>query len=269
MLLSFALALLAQQVAGIEVQGNCNLPEIVPIQEFTIQKPLAAVKRVLANDYGVSTQNADNTVQFNTAITECQGVKGGCMVTMNTGVYMFTTMPAEVKFENLEDFTFDGNNSTLVFSGWPDIAWSRNILINKVNRGQWINFNFDWDWNTYPLATKVDIVAADNASWTFRFQDIAPYTTLSNAEFLKTLWTSPTVNRMKSMHIWDEATQSMGALRQIEYFDIGAKATWVNSDAWGGVVTITWAQPYPFSAGPVVRTFFGLKLTVTRWGPRT
>jgi hypothetical protein len=252
MLGKLLIALAATQVFGIEIQGNCNLPEITPIQEFTIQKPLVAVKRVVANDYGVNAGNADNTVQLNQAITQCQGVKGGCMVTLNQGVYMFKTIPVEVKFENLEDFTFDGNNSTLVFNGYPDIAWSRNILIEKVTRGQWINFNFDWDWNTYPLATKVDIISADNNSWTFKFHDISPITTLPNAEFSKDLWTSQQVNKLKSMHIWNEETQSMGALGTIEFFNLGSAATWVNSDAWGGVVTITWPTNYPFSQLPVV-----------------
>ena len=101
--------------------STCTQPNITNVDEFQIQKPISRGKIISVNDNGASPFLADNTPYFQKAIDQCKNVFGGCTITMTPATYRFAGN-VHVGFEDLTDFTFDGQGSTLLFSGYQYIV---------------------------------------------------------------------------------------------------------------------------------------------------
>jgi hypothetical protein len=114
-----------------QLQGlasTCTPPNITNVDEFDVKKPVARGIVISVNDHGASPFHLDNTPYFQKAINACQNVLGGCTVTMNPAIYKFAGV-VPLEFEDLTDFTFDGQGGTLMFRDYPLIV--RTCIFRK------------------------------------------------------------------------------------------------------------------------------------------
>jgi hypothetical protein len=119
--------------------------------------------------------------------------------------------------------------------------------VDRVHRGLWINFNVDWDWDLYPLGTIADCISVNLTTWVFQFRDFSGYTTVDKQYFLDRLWQSKHKEHIKSLHIYDEETESVGAINTWEFFTVGEFASNVTSDVETMTVTINFATENTYS----------------------
>jgi len=122
--------------------------------EFHIDPPRATSGKILnAADYGVHPETPDNIPALNAALADCRKLNAAKLI-LPHGVYRFNSEPSVV-FQDLSDFEFDGNGSTLVF------LKNKNAMLEIVacQRVRLTNFNLDWDWAKDPLASVVKVEA--------------------------------------------------------------------------------------------------------------
>ena len=121
-----------------------------------------------------SPDSDKNLVAFKKALDECRTSRAS-KLTIPKGVYRFTSGNT-IKFEELSDFTFDGQGSTFIFD---QIKGGAGLQINKCTRTVFTNFNMDWDWNKDPLGWVGRIIRTtpDKSSFEMRFDTLAPLDT--------------------------------------------------------------------------------------------
>ncbi|MBI4978089.1 MAG: right-handed parallel beta-helix repeat-containing protein [Spirochaetes bacterium] len=135
---------------------------------FSIDLPrLKTGSSLSVADCGASTELADNSEAFKTAIARC-AAEGISQLTVPPGVYRFTS-DAPLSFKKLTDFELDGRGSTFQFFK------KRNALIEITDceRVRFKDLIIDWDWEKAPLASRVTVEESDpvSKSTMLRFND--------------------------------------------------------------------------------------------------
>lgn len=134
---------------------------------FEIELPRATGGAIVnAADFGLSSTTSNNAAAINRALAECRRV-GASRLVLPKGVW-FCHDATGVKIDGLEDFTFDGGGSMLVFYRppkfkvgvrWGDGACTSSIIISGCRRTVVENLFVDWNWDVEPLATWARISA--------------------------------------------------------------------------------------------------------------
>lgn len=137
-------------------------------REFTVTLPQPA-KAVVVNaaEFGITENTANLATELNKVIVHCKKV-GASKLVLNRGNYRVTeSLP--IIFDGLKDFEFDAQGSTFVYRKEA----GENMRVVNCERVLFNNFNFDWDWETDPLASLVEVVgtgvAGENPYLEFKF----------------------------------------------------------------------------------------------------
>ena len=171
-------------------------------KEFEVDMPRPAKTLVVnAHDFGLSESSTENHIAIRKAIEHCKKV-GASKLTMKKGVYKcFGEDAGAFKFVGFKDFTFDGNGSTFIFRRVKPVE---SFWIDGCQRIRFYNFDIDWDWETDPLASIVQIIGAGEENGK-RYFDLA-FTEFEND-------THPRYNkyiRFASMSPYDPVKKAVG-----------------------------------------------------------
>ena len=147
------------------VLSDENLPK--GAKEFRVELPLKkSGKSVNAADFGL-TENIENAATvINNAVAYAKKI-GADKVVLPKGVYKCFDS-ATIKIDGMENFTLDGNGSTLIYRrrSVPNETpqWSKNfkrlgsnVTISDCLRVKVCNLKFDWDWKNDPLGAYVKV----------------------------------------------------------------------------------------------------------------
>lgn len=119
--------------------------------KFYIQRPKSEkLNKVNASLFGLSEENEDNYAAFQSALDYCAENPGTNLV-IDKGTYCFTSSEMLV-LSHASDIYIDGSDATFVFS-----SEGYKISIQNSDCIEISNLNFDWDWETDPLASVVKI----------------------------------------------------------------------------------------------------------------
>ena len=129
-----------------------KLPEGAPDFNIDLPRPQKE-KTVNAADFGLDEQTESAATAINAAIAHCKK-SGASKLVLPQGIYKCYENKA-VDIADMSDFTFDGNGATLVFRKDADVC---NMRIARTQRVRICNVNFDYDWQTQPLAAIVELV---------------------------------------------------------------------------------------------------------------
>ncbi len=122
--------------------------------DFTIEEP--SVKKgivVDAADFGMSEDVEDNSVPLSAALKHCKEVDASKLI-VKKGKYKFFAPASGVEMLDFKDFVFDANNSTFIYRK----DRNPNFRIENCSRVRIENLKMDWDWETQPLASIVEVV---------------------------------------------------------------------------------------------------------------
>ncbi len=171
-------------------------------KEFEVDMPRPAKTLVVnAHDFGLSESSTENHIALRNAIEHCRKV-GASKLTMKKGVYKcFGEDAGAFNFIGFKDFTFDGGGSTFIFRRVKPVS---SFWIDGCQRIRFYNFDIDWDWETDPLASIVQITGAGEENGK-RYFDLA-FTEFEND-------THPLYNkyiRFASMSPYDPVKKAVG-----------------------------------------------------------
>ena len=164
-------------------------------KEFTVVLPKPAKELVVnAADFGITEHTTNLATELNKVIVHCKQI-GASKLVLNRGNYRVTeNFP--IVFDGLKDFEFDAQDSTFIYRK----ETGDNMQVINCERVLFGNFNFDWDWETDPLASLVEIVGVNAAGQ-------KPYVDFKFFEYDK----FPNRNtRMINTSPYDLKTQSVG-----------------------------------------------------------
>ena len=138
-------------------------------REFEVLPPAGGQTIVRGEDFGI-TGNCENFSQkLQAAIDSCKKL-GASKLVLKKGIYRITENDT-IKFEKLENFTFCGGGSTLVFRKKSGSLFD----IRNCERVEFKNFNVDWDWDADPLGAVAKIVKIEQSAFLqnvdFKFVD--------------------------------------------------------------------------------------------------
>lgn len=121
-------------------------------EEFDADPPRPVRElEVDAADFGAGS-GSDCAGALNRAIAECKRL-GASRLVLPRGRY-FAFGDAPIVLDGMKDFTLDGRGSTIVFRK----RRSNNITVKNCERVKICNLNVDWDWDSDPLASVVEVV---------------------------------------------------------------------------------------------------------------
>jgi len=126
--------------------------------EFEVNLPSPKSEIVVnAADFGLNENIENAATVINNALAHCKKV-GASKLVIAKGVYkIYENTP--INIVAFKDFTFDGGGSTFVYR--KDSA--PNFYIAECLRVKLCNFNVDYDWQTQPLASIVEVVGLDKS----------------------------------------------------------------------------------------------------------
>ena len=138
-------------------------------REFEVLPPAGGQTIVRGEDFGI-TGNCENFSQkLQAAIDSCKKL-GASKLVLKKGIYRIIENDT-IKFEKLENFTFCGGGSTLVFRKKSGSLFD----IRNCERVEFKNFNVDWDWDADPLGAVAKIVKIEQSAFLqnvdFKFVD--------------------------------------------------------------------------------------------------
>ena len=144
--------------------------------EFTIELPAPKEEKVVTvagmSSDGPESPGARNNYRVLTdAINRARTEKASKLV-LQKGVYHFP-YACTIRFEDLEDFTFDGQGSELIFHQVTRYN-EPYVRIGRCRRMVFRDIVLDWDWSDKPLATvgRVTDIAPDGSFFDIEFPDI-------------------------------------------------------------------------------------------------
>ncbi|WP_309380811.1 right-handed parallel beta-helix repeat-containing protein [Cerasicoccus frondis] len=142
--------------------------EIIEPTEFTVDLPREPkdAKEASVASFGASPSSPDNWQAFTDAIAFCRS-EGVHRLTIPPGVYHFTT-PEAVSFENLTDFTLDGQGAELIFQ-YPTGNNAAMVQIQNCKRVLIEHLTIDWNVEADPVASFTEVVQTNPAE---RYLDI-------------------------------------------------------------------------------------------------
>ena len=164
-------------------------------REFSVELPKPAKALVVnAAEFGITENSLNLATELNKVIAHCKKV-GASKLILNRGNYRVTeSLP--ITFDGLKDFEFDAQGSTFVYRKEK----GENMRVVNCERVLFDNFNFDWDWETDPLASLAEVVGMGVAGEN-------PYVDFKFLEYDK--FPNPTT-RMMNTTPYDLKTQSVG-----------------------------------------------------------
>ncbi len=161
----------AQENAPRYVGDLGKLPTGCPNFEIEQPKPTKEII-VNATDFGLNESVENCADIINKAIEHCKKI-GASKLVLPKGNYKIYQSKG-INFVDMTDFTFDGNGSTLIYR---KDKGSCNMYIRNCLRTKFKNFNMDWDWDTEPLASIVELIdtkestKAGESYFDFKFVD--------------------------------------------------------------------------------------------------
>ena len=137
-------------------------------KEFSVDLPTPKNGLVVsAADFGLN-ENVDNAAAIiNKALEHCRKT-GASKLVIPRGTYK-SFDGTQIIVQDFEDFTIDGQGSTIIINKNLRKSGPSTLSIARCKRTLLENLNFDWDWNSNPLASVVEVVGGNDKYFDIRF----------------------------------------------------------------------------------------------------
>ena len=137
-------------------------------KEFSVDLPTPKNGLVVsAADFGLS-ENVDNAAAIiNKALEHCRKT-GASKLVIPRGTYK-SFDGTQIIVQDFEDFTIDGQGSTIIINKNLRKSGPSTLSIARCKRTLLENLNFDWDWNSNPLASVVEVVGGNDKYFDIKF----------------------------------------------------------------------------------------------------
>ena len=137
-------------------------------KEFSVDLPTPKNGLVVsAADFGLN-ENVDNAAAIiNKALEHCRKT-GASKLVIPRGTYK-SFDGTQIIVQDFEDFTIDGQGSTIIINKNLRKSGPSTLSIARCKRTLLENLNFDWDWNSNPLASVVEVVDGNDKYFDIKF----------------------------------------------------------------------------------------------------
>ena len=137
-------------------------------KEFSVDLPTPKNGLVVsAADFGLN-ENVDNAAAIiNKALEHCRKT-GASKLVIPRGTYK-SFDGTQIVVQDFEDFTIDGQGSTIIINKNLRKSGPSTLSIARCKRTLLENLNFDWDWNSNPLASVVEVVGGNDKYFDIKF----------------------------------------------------------------------------------------------------
>ena len=137
-------------------------------KEFSVDLPTPKNGLVVsAADFGLN-ENVDNAAAIiNKALEHCRKT-GASKLVIPRGTYK-SFDGTQIIVQDFEDFTIDGQGSTIIINKNLRKSGPSALSIARCKRTLLENLNFDWDWNSNPLASVVEVVGGNDKYFDIKF----------------------------------------------------------------------------------------------------
>ena len=137
-------------------------------KEFSVDLPTPKNGLVVsAADFGLN-ENIDNAAAIiNKALEHCRKT-GASKLVIPRGTYK-SFDGTQIIVQDFEDFTIDGQGSTIIINKNLRKSGPSTLSIAHCKRTLLENLNFDWDWNSNPLASVVEVVGGNDKYFDIKF----------------------------------------------------------------------------------------------------
>ena len=137
-------------------------------KEFSVDLPTPKNGLVVsAADFGLN-ENVDNAAAIiNKALEHCRKT-GASKLVIPRGTYK-SFDGTQIIVQDFEDFTIDGQGSTIIINKNLRKSGPSTLSIALCKRTLLENLNFDWDWNSNPLASVVEVVGGNDKYFDIKF----------------------------------------------------------------------------------------------------
>ena len=137
-------------------------------KEFSVDLPTPKNGLVVsAADFGLN-ENVDNAAAIiNKALEHCRKT-GASKLVIPRGTYR-SFDGTQIIVQDFEDFTIDGQGSTIIINKNLRKSGPSTLSIARCKRTLLENLNFDWDWNSNPLASVVEVVGGNDKYFDIKF----------------------------------------------------------------------------------------------------
>ena len=137
-------------------------------KEFSVDLPTPKNGLVVsAADFGLN-ENVDNAAAIiNKALEHCRKT-GASKLVIPRGTYK-SFDGTQIIVQDFEDFTIDGQGSTIIINKNLRKSGPSTLSIARCKRTLLENLNFDWDWNSNPLASVVEVVGGNDKYFDIKF----------------------------------------------------------------------------------------------------
>lgn len=137
-------------------------------KEFSVDLPTPKNGLVVsAADFGLN-ENVDNAAAIiNKALEHCRKT-GASKLVIPRGTYK-SFDGTQIIVQDFEDFTIDGQGSTIIINKNLRKSGPSTLSIAHCKRTLLENLNFDWDWNSNPLASVVEVVGGNDKYFDIKF----------------------------------------------------------------------------------------------------
>lgn len=164
--------------------------------DFEVMRPYNPEGEVVnAERFGIVPNKEISPKLFNKAMDYCRKNKAAKLLLQKNAVYKLVG-DGSIAVADMENFTFDGNGSTLVFLKKN----APNFWVRGNKRVEIRNVKVDWDWETDPLASVVRVEAINQKEdfVDFKFVDYDKFPAY------------PNYVRAATLSGWDEKEKSVG-----------------------------------------------------------
>lgn len=233
-----------------------NADDMAWVTNDLVTRPNCSAQLLISgNAYGMSPDKQDNWFEFSQAIAACRRSNVPCRVVVERGgTYKFSQERA-VNFENLTDFTLDLKppagqpKVTLAFVRLARI--SHLLHVNNCTRCEFRNFDVDWQWDRWPLASLVRMagIRNDGLELDLEFFQYAKSNSSSGGarrsrfEIRQQQVTAQPFDPKKiagyrSLHLVDQTNYNMAIRDGTEYFSINSQFDTITPQPNSNVITL-------------------------------
>ena len=137
-------------------------------KEFSVDLPTPKNGLVVsAADFGLN-ENVDNAAAIiNKALEHCRKT-GASKLVIPRGTYK-SFDGTQIIVQEFEYLTIDGQGSTIIINKNLRKSGPSTLSIARCKRTLLENLNFDWDWNSNPLASVVEVVGGNDKYFDIKF----------------------------------------------------------------------------------------------------
>ncbi len=136
--------------------------------DFQIEQP-AQKKSIIvkAADFGMSEDAEDNTSALSSALEYCKKIDASKLI-IKKGIYKFFAKKDElsgIDMKDFKDFILDANDSLFIYrkDSFTNKRNKPNFRIENCSRIRIENLKMDWDWQSEPLGSIVEVVGLDTS----------------------------------------------------------------------------------------------------------